>query len=69
MDGFILIIGYGAMLWLILWFVIFLPARMAKKRNRSAVIWVVCSIILSPLVAIVLLLLLGKNQTYWNAAP
>jgi hypothetical protein len=68
LDGFILVIAYGAMLWLIVWFVIFLPARMAKKRNRSAVIWVLFSIILSPLVAVVLLLLLGKNQTYRNAS-
>lgn len=69
MDVFILIIAYGAMLWFIVWFVIFLPAGMAKKRNRSAVVWVLVSIILSPLVAILLLVMVGRNRTYRNTAP
>lgn len=69
MDVFIFIIAYGALLWFMVWFVIFLPAGMAKKRNRSAVIWVLVSILLSPFVAIVLLLLFGKNETYRSAAP
>lgn len=68
MEGFILIIAYGAVLWFIVWFAIFLPAGMARKRNRSALVWVLVSILLSPFVAIVLLLMLGVNQTYRNDA-
>lgn len=69
MDVFIFIIAYGALLWFMVWFVIFLPAGMAKKRNRSAVAWVLVSIILSPLVAILLLVMVGRNRTYRDTAP
>ncbi|ADE85036.1 hypothetical protein [Rhodobacter capsulatus] len=51
------------LLWFVLWVVILLPARMARKRGRSAVGWVLVSLILSPLVAIVLLVLLGRSWT------
>ncbi|MAO26230.1 MAG: hypothetical protein CMN19_01985 [Roseovarius sp.] len=43
----------------IIWLAIFLPASMARTRGRSAVLWVLVSLFLSPLLAILLLLVLG----------
>lgn len=43
-------------------FCIFLPASMARTRGRSAVLWVLVSLFLSPLLAILLLLVLGDAQ-------
>lgn len=51
-------------LWLVLWFMIFLPAGMARKRNRSAVIWVLISLFGSPILAVLLLLALGNSPAY-----
>lgn len=42
--------------------VIFLPASIARTRGRSAVLWVLVSLFLSPLLAILLLLVLGDAQ-------
>ncbi|KIN73600.1 hypothetical protein [Sulfitobacter guttiformis] len=39
---------------------IVLPMKMAKARDRSAVGWVLISLLLSPLVAIIGLLVLGR---------
>ncbi|TBX23542.1 hypothetical protein TK43_11985 [Roseovarius sp. JS7-11] len=44
------------------WFCIVLCARMAKDRNRSPFFWVLVSLVGSPLVAILLLLLLGEAE-------
>ena len=43
------------------WFWIVLPAKMAIRRNRSAVIWVLISLLFSPVIAIFLLLVLGQG--------
>lgn len=40
-----------------LWVIV--PAKMAKKRNREPAIWVILSVIASPLVAIIALLAVG----------
>lgn len=48
-------------IWLSIWIVILLPARMAKERGRSAVFWVLVSVACSPLVAILLLWVLGGH--------
>ena len=59
MEGlFALILGL-AVLWFTLWLFILLPARMAEARGRSAVVWVLLSLIFSPFFAIFLLWLLG----------
>jgi hypothetical protein len=42
-----------------IWFVIILPARMAQRRGRSALVWVAISLIGTPLLAILLLVALG----------
>lgn len=61
MDGlFTLLLGL-AVLWFTLWLLILLPARMAEARGRSAVVWVLLSLIFSPFLAIFLLWLLGDS--------
>ena len=41
------------------WLYIFLPAKMAERRGRSAIGWVLISLIFSPLIAIIALWVLG----------
>lgn len=48
-------------LCLSLWLYIFLPAGMAERRNRSALVWVLISLFGSPILAVLLLLALGKR--------
>lgn len=59
MDGLFVLLFALAALWFALWLTILLPARMATARGRSAVVWVLLSLIFSPLFAIVFLWLLG----------
>jgi len=47
----------------VIWFWIFLPLQMANRRNRSAVIWLLISILFSPILAILLLLALGNDKS------
>ena len=46
----------------ILWLYIFLPAKMARKRGRSAIGWVLLFWIISPLWGIIVLLVLGDSK-------
>lgn len=57
--GFVLLIF---LLWFILWLFIFLPAKMARKRGRSAVGWVLLFWIISPFWGIIALLVLGDSK-------
>lgn len=57
---FVLIFGLAA-LYFALWLFILLPARMAEARGRSAFGWVLVSIFFSPILACLLLWLLGDN--------
>ena len=45
-----------------LWLWVIVPAKMAKKRNREPAIWVILSVIASPLVAIIALLAVGDTD-------
>ncbi|MGA0543244.1 hypothetical protein [Neotabrizicola sp. VNH66] len=59
MEGiFALLFGLAA-LWFTLWLFILLPARMAEARGRSAIAWVLLSLIFSPFFSIFFLWLLG----------
>lgn len=59
----IVFLAFGPFLiWFILWIYILLPASMARLRGRSQLGWVLVSLIISPLFAIVLLWLLGKSR-------
>ena len=51
-------------LWFVLWLFILLPARMARERNRWALIWVLISLFGSPILAILLLIALGDAPGY-----
>lgn len=56
------VIFFLLILWVTLWLYIFLPADMARQRGRSAVGWVLFSLICSPILAIFLLLVLGRSR-------
>jgi hypothetical protein len=43
------------------WLCILIPAEMAKGRNRSAIVWVLVSLLFSPILAIILLWALGPK--------
>jgi fumarate reductase subunit D len=62
MDGlFSLVFGLLA-LFLVLWLYILLPAGMAERRNRNRLIWVLISLVGSPVLACLLLLALGDAE-------
>lgn len=44
------------------WLYILLPAGMAERRNRSKLIWVLISLVGSPILACLLLLALGNSD-------
>jgi hypothetical protein len=46
-------------LFIVFWLYVLLPVKMAGNRNRSALIWVLISLVGSPILAILLLLALG----------
>ncbi len=48
--------------FLVVWFFILLPAGMAERRNRSQLIWVLISLVGSPILACLLLLALGDDR-------
>lgn len=50
--------------WLFLWLYVLLPVSMARVRNRSAFIWVLIALFGSPILAILLLLALGKSPAH-----
>lgn len=43
------------------WIVIYVPATMAINRDRSAVLWVIVSLLITPLLSILLLWILGDS--------
>lgn len=59
-GGAIILLLLGAVLFL--WIAIILPAQMAGARGRSGLLWVLISLVGSPLLAILLLLALGDAQ-------
>ncbi len=64
-DGIVAIftvIAVVSMLVFIVWLYILLPADMARERNRDPLIWVLISIVGSPLLAILLLIALGDAR-------
>lgn len=61
-------IGGALGLLFVVWLLILLPASMARNRNRSAVGWVLVSCLFSPVVAVLLLALLGKAASGVQAA-
>lgn len=56
-----LVIALWISTWGLLWLWIFLPSKMACHRKRSPAIWILVSLLFSPLVAITLLAVLGDS--------
>ena len=67
LSGFFGIILGLLALYIVVWIYILLPARMADKRGRSAVGWVLLSLIFSPILACLLLWLLGDEPNRGGA--
>ena len=63
-SGFLGLLVLLFCLWFGLWLYVLLPADMARRRNRSAFIWVLISLFGSPILAILLLLALGNSPAY-----
>lgn len=59
MDGPVALLFGLVALYIALWLFILLPARMASARGRSAVFWVLVSLVFSPFLAIFFLWVLG----------
>ena len=51
-----------AILAFVVWISIILPYQMARKRNRSAIVWVLVSLLVSPLVSIIVLAIMGDAE-------
>ena len=61
MDGAATVVVFFAVLAVTIWFFILLPAGMAERRGRSPIGWVLLSVLFSPILACLLLALLGDN--------
>ncbi len=61
MDGFVGGIVALLALVFVLWLYIFLPASMATSRGRSALGWVVLTLMFSPIITVIALLVLGPT--------
>lgn len=57
--GLILLLAGLVIAWVLY---VTIPVRMARKRNRNAVIWVLVSLLVSPLVSYILLAIIGKKK-------
>lgn len=65
-DFFGLLVGAVAgfaVLFFIVWLYVLLPSDMARERRRDPMVWVLISIVGSPLLAILLLMALGDAPT------
>ena len=61
-NGFVVLLVMLFGLWFVLWLYVLLPVDMARNRNRSAFIWVLISLLGSPILAVLLLLALGERS-------
>ena len=62
LSGIAALAVLGFMFWFIVWLLFLLPADMARDRNRSPFAWVLISLIFSPFLAILLLIVLGDAE-------
>lgn len=62
MEGLLSVIIGLIALFFVLWLYILLPAGMADRRSRSQLIWVLISLVGSPILACLLLLALGDAE-------
>jgi hypothetical protein len=59
MEGFGAIVLLGLAFAFTIWIFILVPAGMARARGRGQLVWVLVSLIFSPLLAVLLLWALG----------
>lgn len=58
----IFIIAVILALIIVLWLYIFVPVKMARRRGRSAIGWILLFLIISPLWGVIVLLVLGDSK-------
>ena len=68
LSGLFMFAMAAALLYLGLWIYVLLPADMARDRHRSAFGWVLMSLLFSPVLACLLLWLLGENPNQRDRA-
>ncbi len=61
-SAVIMIVLVPILIWFTVWLFILVPMDMAAARNRDRAGWVLVSLVGSPLLAIVALLILGKAR-------
>ena len=61
MDPLSLIIVVAAIAFVV-WLCVLVPMKMANNRGRSAILWVLVSLFVSPLVAIIVLYAIGEAE-------
>ncbi|WP_281973139.1 hypothetical protein [Ruegeria faecimaris] len=67
METIVAIVASALALAFVIWLWIIVPMNMAQNRNRSGLIWVLISIVGSPLLAILLLYALGDAPSAQEA--
>lgn len=60
----VIVVGIVA---LSVWLTFVVPTQMAEDRGRSALAWILVSLLLSPLVAILLLWMIGPSEDHESA--
>jgi hypothetical protein len=60
-DDALMAVFFVAAIFFAFWLCILLPANMATARGRSTFGWVLLSLLFSPILACLLLMLLGNN--------
>ena len=63
-ETILIVLSYLLAFVFMVWLWVFVPAKMAKNRNRGAVVWVLISFVGSPLLAILLLYALGEASPF-----
>ncbi len=61
MDSISLLIGVAVIAFLV-WLCVIVPMNMARTRGRSAILWVLVSLLVSPLVSIIVLAAMGPVE-------
>jgi hypothetical protein len=59
LDSVIFFVFGAFALFIAIWFCILLPYGMAERRGRHPILWVLVSLLISPILAVLLLLMLG----------
>ncbi len=62
MEGFLAFLGGCIAVLFVIWLLFILPSRMAKKRGRNPVGWIILFWILNPFWGAILLLILGDSK-------